>query len=480
MANKADAPPCRTQRLRDITTRQEVYEVLKQASHLEHGLACLYLYAAFSLRKNLTDFPPAMRDTDEKRQQCELIMNQNRHWAKTILFVARQEMEHLGIDQNLINAIGDKPYFLRPNFPIPGNKNGINIPYYLERFSKQTITRFARFEKPEYLSWPATSGGEGKCAEVDWVSDDPLLKEEYDFHSVEDLYESLLRAFENLPPGDLFIGNSQKQVVSSKVQFEGKIFTLPVFNRETAKAAIEQVVEQGEGVGLTPVSIDSHFERFATLLSEMNEASLKYPPHDFALPALCNPNIEDACYHLSDAQKAHSNVVTAEPAFRLMLAFNDAYNLMVVMLKNFYYSYLGFYGSFPTFAHQARNQALNNAVFFPFMTMIIRPLGELIMRTSAGSDYDNQTAGPSFQMKTSAPNCYVEIPLDVDLKYYCQQFDELVDRVADAYNQVKRNPPSEYLSKEEMLEQLSFLSENIRRMRRNFENDWTSKTGISI
>ena len=48
-SNTADAP-CRTQQLREIKSRQQVYEALKQAANLEHGLSCLYQYAAFSLR----------------------------------------------------------------------------------------------------------------------------------------------------------------------------------------------------------------------------------------------------------------------------------------------------------------------------------------------------------------------------------------------------------------------------------------------
>ena len=67
-----------------------MYETLKQAAHLEHGLSCLYQFAAFSLRKRLRDFPPEQRDTPDKRRFCELILNQNRMWAKSILFVARQ------------------------------------------------------------------------------------------------------------------------------------------------------------------------------------------------------------------------------------------------------------------------------------------------------------------------------------------------------------------------------------------------------
>src|SRR5947209_7799002 len=86
-------------------------EVLCEAAELEHALACKYLFAAFSLKKEESEW-----DGDVTCQQLELI----RGWETSLLLIARQEMEHLALVCNLLTAIGEAPYLRRPNFPVSG------------------------------------------------------------------------------------------------------------------------------------------------------------------------------------------------------------------------------------------------------------------------------------------------------------------------------------------------------------------------
>src|SRR6188508_637876 len=83
-----------------IQTRDDLISALDEAAELEHGLMCQYLYAAFSLKKaGEPDSPygPALTPA-----QYEV----TRRWQATILKVARQEMEHLGLANNLRIGIG--------------------------------------------------------------------------------------------------------------------------------------------------------------------------------------------------------------------------------------------------------------------------------------------------------------------------------------------------------------------------------------
>src|SRR3954451_15749970 len=73
-------------------------ELLNEAAELEHSLLVTYLFAVFSLKLDVSEGGVSYR-------QLELM----RQWRATILRVARQEMEHLGIVCNLLTSIGEAP-----------------------------------------------------------------------------------------------------------------------------------------------------------------------------------------------------------------------------------------------------------------------------------------------------------------------------------------------------------------------------------
>jgi hypothetical protein len=89
-----------------ISTRSELLSLLSEACELEHGLACSYLFTAFTLKQDTSEGGI----TWEQLQKVRL-------WAAQIYFVASQEMLHLALVWNILAAIGGTPYYLRPNFP---------------------------------------------------------------------------------------------------------------------------------------------------------------------------------------------------------------------------------------------------------------------------------------------------------------------------------------------------------------------------
>jgi len=86
-------------------SREELVYLLSQASELEHGLMCEYLFAMFSLKRQAKEGP----STDQ--------LEAAGRWDRMISGVAAQEMLHLALVSNLLTAVGAVPHFERPNFP---------------------------------------------------------------------------------------------------------------------------------------------------------------------------------------------------------------------------------------------------------------------------------------------------------------------------------------------------------------------------
>ena len=76
-----------------VEYREELIYLLREAAELEHTILCEYLFAAFTMKQRLDEGLTAV--------QLEAVDR----WRKTILTVARQEMLHLTLVQNLLTAI---------------------------------------------------------------------------------------------------------------------------------------------------------------------------------------------------------------------------------------------------------------------------------------------------------------------------------------------------------------------------------------
>src|ERR1051325_1187964 len=88
-----------------VRNRSDLLSLLSEACELEHGLACSYLFSAFTIKQS----------TEEGLSPLQI--QYTRKWAAQIFLVASQEMLHLAQVWNLLKAIGGTPYYFRPNFP---------------------------------------------------------------------------------------------------------------------------------------------------------------------------------------------------------------------------------------------------------------------------------------------------------------------------------------------------------------------------
>src|SRR4029450_2537135 len=105
-------------------------------SEIEHTLMCSYLYAAFSLKTGRSDLGT---------KEAEAVGG----WGQAVLSVAIEEMTHLLLAANLSIALGGRPYFGRPNFPVPAGYFPSGIVVKLTPFSRETLDHFIFVERPQ-------------------------------------------------------------------------------------------------------------------------------------------------------------------------------------------------------------------------------------------------------------------------------------------------------------------------------------------
>lgn len=343
--------------------RLRLAELLAEAAELEHALLCQYLFAAFSFK----------RRTDEgvTWQQLEMM----RRWEASIMLVARQEMEHLGYVCNLLTAIGEAPYLSRPDFPLGPRRYPMRVPCRLERFGPQALRRFILFEIPQQL----TADEQAELASI--VPGVAIAEHQ----TIGQLYEEIRGLFGVLDGPGLFIGPPSAQTANPQIlpiPIRGiqlgpntpvyDVLVEPVTDLASAQAAIDQIVLEGEGTpGNQPTS---HFARFCEIAAELAEAQAGSPTFDPARPVVDDPERHDA--------------VTDAATEEVSSLFDLAYGTMLLLLARF-------------FAHADESTSdlagIQHVVFFPMMTTVIRPLGELLTLLPAASG-GTATAGSAFRM----------------------------------------------------------------------------------
>lgn len=341
-----------------IHTRSDLLKLLCEAAELEHGIACSYLYAGFSLKRDLAEGGM----TWEEQQKV-------RRWAAQIYFVASQEMLHLALVWNLTTAIGGTPYYLRPNFPQGSKYYPINVPIELEPFGPRSLRRFILYEHPRNITQ------EHELKSLLTSSGDDAG--EIEFGSVGELYALIESGFRNIDERELFIGSKTQQMTKDLVHFPGLV---PVVDRASAIKAIEEITEQGEGT--KGDRADSHYGAFVAILKELLESNEQGSGFSPARPAMRNPSAA-----VQRSYGANANPIDDQLSGQVAALFDSAYSLMLRMLSwSFEFDSVGVEDQLKKFC----------AVAIDLMPRVLLPLGEGLMLMPAGSKYPGKTAGPGF------------------------------------------------------------------------------------
>lgn len=363
-----------------VATREHLIYLLNRASELEHGLACVYLFAAYSLKNEASE-------GGMTGEQAHMV----RRWKRRLASVAVEEMLHLAQVSNMLTAIGGAPHFKRANFPMSPDAFPLGIELSLEPFSQSTIDRLVCFEMPEagilspqkqqiFDELRANVVAVQNAASAGAVRTHVAEPFDVDFRTVGELYHKILTGFQNIPQETLFTGPPQAQTNARYVDLDGEL--VAVLDFESAKRAIEMIVEQGEAP--THDHPDAHFAVFDTIRKEYraaaDDAANAGTVFEPVRPVISNPMTrfyEDT---------SGGNVISDELAHEVADLFNLVYDTMLIMLKRF-------------FAHIDESEEelrMLSRGTLRMMASVLRPLGEALATLPAGPEYPGKTAGPGF------------------------------------------------------------------------------------
>ena len=194
-----------------ITTVDSLRRHLQWAIEIEHGTLPPYLCALYSIKEGY-----------------------NEEAAEVVHSVFMEEMLHLTMAANLLNAVGGSPKLdtpsLLPRFPtyLPHSNRAFEVP--LMKFSREAVEVFLKIERP---------------GEHDGLPEDDK------FETIGQFYEAIEVALKRLA-GELgeealFCGDPARQV-TDELYYGGSGRIVTVTDLQSALAALEEIVEQGEGL----------------------------------------------------------------------------------------------------------------------------------------------------------------------------------------------------------------------------------------
>jgi CDGSH-type Zn-finger protein/uncharacterized Fe-S cluster protein YjdI len=259
-----------------VTSREDVLYLLAEAAAIEHNLMCCYLYAAFSLKRSAEDGL-----TEEESVALA-------RWRATINSVAIEEMSHLSLVANLTCALGGRPNFDRPNFPVPLGYHPAGVALRLAPFNLDTLDHFIFLERPEGSSVPDSASFADHSSYERVAAARRVMPSAQDYLTVGHLYRGIRSGLDHLArtigEAALFCGAVDHQIGPSIAGLPGLCV---VKDLASAHAAIDTIVNQGEGA--PEHRDDSHFARFLAIKCEYESMLARKPGFAPALPVAENP-----------------------------------------------------------------------------------------------------------------------------------------------------------------------------------------------
>jgi Ferritin-like len=355
----------------------ELRSMLQTALELEHSTIPPYLCALYSLKPDSNLMP-----------------------AQIIRSVVIEEMLHMVMVANLINAVGGKPRIgeketgtggkFIPDYPtqLPGDVDPTLI-VGLCPFSKETIRTFWKIEHPE--------GGYKLPKEFG-----PVAKS---YGSIGEFYEALLKnmteleAIAKLENKTIFTGKPELQVGAEHYYGAGGKL-IAVHDLKTADQVIEEIVGQGEGtlgsifsgpfnegdpkylIFGPAVDEYAHYFRFKEVYYERFYAisdSAHRDSHNKGLPTGERFEVDWTAINNMKPNPKMKDYPEGSPIYRKMLGFNLVYSKLLDNLND---------------ACNGKPEVLKEGI--PLMYELKYQAIEL-MNYPAGKLEDNLMAGPSFE-----------------------------------------------------------------------------------
>jgi hypothetical protein len=384
-------PPLRVER------REELLWLLVQACELEHGLMCEYLFAQFTLKRSA--------DEGLTAEQLAKVAA----WEKVIVEVTKQEMLHLALATNLLTAIGAAPHLHRPNFPILSRWYPPGVQIALVPFGERALRHFIYLERPEGMDLDDAEGFAAVGQAQPLTGSEELMAVPEDYQTVGHLYRGIEHGLERLVErhgeAGVFIGPPQAQATTEV--FEWAELTA-VTDLASAKAAIELIVEQGEGA--RGDWRNAHFGRFIALLEDYLAVTAADPGFEPARP------VEPAYLRRPPDVEAEVAAIGDPRTAQVADLFNAIYETTLQALSRYFVHSGETAEQVTVLARTAKH----------LMNWVMRPLGSILTSLPLGPQRPGVLAGPAFEIVQ--PSFYVLPHRQAAWRILAERLEELADR----------------------------------------------------
>ena len=352
-----------------VDSREQLVYLLTQASELEQGILCEYLFALYSLK----------RDPEDGLSADQL--DQVTRWGRTLSEIAVQEMLHLTLATNMLTAIGATPHFHRPNFPIRCQWYPPDVQIALVPFGEEALRHFLYLERPDDIDLKDADLFAVVC-ECQPLTATPtsLMAAPQDYSTVGHLYRSIGHGFarlvERYGEAEVFIGPADAQATSKVLGWPELV---AVTDLASVEAAIATIVEQGEGADGD--WREAHFGRLSTILDEYLAATRADPAFSPARPAR-------PAYVRRPPDQPLATVISDPLTAQVADLFDAGHQALLQVLCRL-------------FVHQDETDeevATLASTAVALMAQVVRPLGSALTALPLGPDHPGELAGPAFFM----------------------------------------------------------------------------------
>lgn len=350
-----------------VEHREQLIYLLREASELEHAILCEYLFAAFSMKRRTDE-----GITVEQKAAID-------RWRRVVLDVAKQEMLHFALVQNLLTAIGAAPYLSRPDLPTPAGHFPPGMRITLIPFGERALRHFLYLERPEGMALADPEAAAAVTRAQAIMDETDIVPRSQAFATVGHLYRAIDIGFAwlvaKLGPEKLFIGPPAAQATPEAFGWKELV---PVIDLASAHAAIDTIVEQGEGV--SDEWRTAHFGRFLDVFDDYMAERAADPTFEPARPVQAG--------RVRPATDNDDPIISDHTTARVADLFNVANEIILLTLARY-------------FAHTdetAEQRATLVDVAVDLMFEAIEPLGELLTEMPFGPSLPGRTAGPTFEL----------------------------------------------------------------------------------
>ncbi len=286
------------QAITDAGSLEELFPMVQHAIELEHATIPPYLTALFSFKPNTE---AAIRTV--------------------IHSIVIEEMLHMTIAANILNAIGGSPNISNPEF-VPNYPThlpmgiGETLIVGIEKYSPDLVKRvFMEIEEPE----------------------NPIImldRAEATYRTIGEFYMALQAKIQEIAP-EVLPGDPNKQVTSD---FFAPELLFPILSKADAINAINIIVEQGEGTTISPLGTDdelAHYYKFEQLYKGRELVADPNAPHGYSFTGPIIPFDVSNVLPLYPNTKANMLPRDSEER-RLLEEFNQTYsNLLFGLHQTF-------------------------------------------------------------------------------------------------------------------------------------------------